>query len=260
MSNAKPSQMLIDSHCHLDLEQFDLDRDLVVERARAAGVGLIVNPGIDLAHSQRGLALTQKYSEVFAAVGVHPNSAADFSNATMDTLRTLADAPKVVAIGEIGLDYYWDKVAPAQQLAAFKAQLALAAEVGLPVIIHSREANEDVADVLRRWVHGAHFRASALAMRPYAGVLHAFSGDLALAEEAYSWGFVLSLGGPVTFKNAHDLHALAPSLHLDRLMLETDAPYLTPHPHRGSRNEPAYVALVRDRLAELYAVTAPGDC
>ncbi|MBK8047672.1 MAG: TatD family hydrolase [Anaerolineales bacterium] len=163
---------------------------------------------------------------------------------------------KVVAIGEIGLDYYWHKVEPEQQKQAFSAQLALAAELGLPVIIHSREANEDVAAVLRTWVASDEFRRSPLAERPFAGVLHAFSGDVALAEEAYSWNFVLSLGGPVTYKNAAALHVLAPQLRLDRLMLETDAPYLTPHPHRGQRNEPAYVALVCERLAELYRLPA----
>ncbi|NJN82639.1 MAG: TatD family hydrolase [Caldilineaceae bacterium] len=248
--------MLIDSHCHLDLEQFDRDRDEVVARAQAAGVSLIVNPGIDLAHSRAAIALSERYPQLYAAVGIHPNSAADFDAKMIDRLRMLASSAKVVAIGEIGLDYYWDKTPASQQIAAFEAQLALAAELGLPVIIHSREANADVADRLRTWVNGAHFRHSALAGRAFAGVLHAFSGDLALAEEAYEWGFVLSLGGPISFKNAASLHELAPRLRLDRLMLETDAPYLTPHPHRGSRNEPAYVTLVRDKVAELHAVTA----
>jgi TatD DNase family protein len=167
----------------------------------------------------------------------------------------LAAHRRVVAIGEIGLDYYWDKVAPEQQRRAFAQQLDMAAELGLPVIIHSREANVDVADVLRTWVNSKRFRSSALATRPFAGVLHAFSGDLALAEEAYGWGFVLSLGGPVTFRNAHALHALVPKLRLDRLMVETDAPYLTPHPWRGQRNEPANVTVVVEQLARLYGAT-----
>jgi TatD DNase family protein len=194
-------------------------------------------------------------ADLFVAVGVHPNSADSFGGATIQELRDLAADRKVVAIGEIGLDYYWDKVAPEQQRSAFSQQLGLAAELGLPVIIHSRDANSDVADVLRAWVNSEAFRASALAARPYAGVLHAFSGDLALAEEAYSWGFVLSLGGPVTFRNAHALHALVPKLRLDRLMVETDAPYLTPHPWRGQRNEPAYVPVIVEQLARLYGAT-----
>ena len=246
---------LIDSHCHVDLEQFDADRTEVLARARTAGIGGIVVPGIDLLQNRGALALAEGIADLFVAVGVHPNSADSFGGATIQELRDLAAHHKVVAIGEIGLDYYWDKVAPEQQRSAFIQQLGLAAEIGLPVIIHSRDANSDVADVLRTWVNSEAFRASALAARPYAGVLHAFSGDLALAEEAYSWGFVLSLGGPVTFRNAHTLHALVPKLRLDRLMVETDAPYLTPHPWRGQRNEPAYVPVIVEQLARLYGVT-----
>lgn len=255
--NPDPSGFpLVDSHCHLDLEQFDDDRAAVVERAREAGVHRIVNPGIDLTHSQQALALADTWPEVYAAVGIHPNSSGTFDDDTIATLRTLSQHPKAVAIGEIGLDYYWDKVEPAQQKLAFQAQLDLAAEVGLPVIIHSRESNDDVADMLRSWVHSNSFQRSALADKPHAGVLHAFSGDAALAQEAYAWNFVLSLGGPVTFKNARALHELVPQLDLTRLMLETDAPFLTPHPHRGQRNEPAYVPLVCARLAELFGMTA----
>ncbi len=246
---------LFDSHCHVDLEQFDADRTEVLARARTAGIGGIVVPGIDLLQNRGALALAEGIADLFVAVGVHPNSADSFNGATVQELRDLAAHHKVVAIGEIGLDYYWDKVAPEQQRSAFIQQLSLAAELGLPVIIHSRDANSDVADVLRAWVASEEFRASALAARPYAGVLHAFSGDLALAEEAFSWGFVLSLGGPVTFRNAHALHALVPKLRLDRLMVETDAPYLTPHPWRGQRNEPAYVPVIVEQLARLYGAT-----
>ena len=246
---------MIDSHCHIDLEQFDADRADVLQRACAAGVGTIVIPGIDLIQNRGALRLAEGDSGLFAAVGVHPNSADSFSDETIAALRDLAAGRKVVAIGEIGLDYYWDKVAPEQQRRAFVQQLSLAAELGLPVIIHSRNANDDVADVLRTWISSEHFRASALAARPYAGVLHAFSGDLALAEEAYEWGFILSLGGPVTFRNAHALHALVPKLRLDRLMVETDAPYLTPHPWRGQRNEPTHIPVIVERLASLFGAT-----
>lgn len=247
---------LVDSHCHLDLQQFDADREAVVARARAAGVRLIVNPGIDLEHCRRALALADVIPELYVAVGIHPNSADQFNAETLDALRGLAAQPEVVAIGEIGLDFYWDTVAPAVQQQAFLRQLDLAAELGLPVIIHSRDANDAVANVLRAWVASAAFKRSQLAQRPFAGVLHAFSGGLALAEEAYEWNFVLGLGGPVTYRNARDLHALTPALRLDRLILETDAPYLTPHPFRGQRNEPAYVALVCEQVAQLCGLTS----
>lgn len=246
---------LVDSHCHLDLPHFDADRAVVIDRARAAGVRLIVNPGIDLEHCQRALALAETIPELYVAVGIHPNSADQFDAATPNTLRELAQHPKVVAIGEIGLDFYWDTVAPNVQEQALLRQLDLAAELGLPVIIHSRDANATVAAVLRSWVAGAPFQQSPLQQRAFAGVLHAFSGDLALAEEAYGWNFVLGLGGPVTYRNARDLHALTPKLRIDRLMLETDAPYLTPHPYRGQRNEPAYVALVCAQVAQLCGLT-----
>ncbi len=254
--------MLVDTHCHLDLAQFDGERPQVLARARAADVQIVVNPGIDLMHSRRAIELAERFPSVYAAVGVHPTSSGDFTETMVEQLRDLAQHPKVVAIGEIGLDYYWETVEPTQQKVAFRAQLALAASVGLPVIIHSRNAkqmeesqpscDDDVADILGAWTQSNAFRQSPLAKREFAGVLHAFGGDVALAKVAYSWNFVLSLGGPVTFKNAKRLQDTVPHLRLDRLMLETDAPYLTPHPHRGERNEPAYVGLVSQQLAALY--------
>ncbi len=243
---------LVDSHCHLDLEQFDVDRNEIVERARSAGVRWIVNPGINLEHCRRALDLTDAYPDLYVAVGIHPNSSDQCDDAALDALREMATHAKVVAIGEIGLDYYWKDVPANVQGKAFEEQLTLAAELGLPVIIHSRDANDDVQAVLRSWVNGTSFAMSPLSARTYAGVLHAFSGDLAMAQAAYDWRFVLGLGGPVTFKNARSLHELVPQLRLDRLMLETDAPYLTPHPHRGRRNEPAYVRLVCEQLARLF--------
>ena len=246
---------LVDSHCHIDLQQFDEDRAEVLARAQAADVRLIVIPGIDLAQCRQALLLAEATDWLYVAVGLHPNSAADFDEDTIDALRVMAAHRKVVAIGEIGLDFYWDKATPEAQQHVFLRQLDLAADLGLPVIIHSRDANAAVAEVLDTWVTSAGFAASPLAERPFAGVLHAFSGDLALAERAYGWNFVLGLGGPTTFRNAHVLRALVPTLRLDRLMLETDAPYLAPHPHRGKRNEPAYIALVCEQLAQLYALS-----
>ncbi len=251
---------LVDSHCHLDLAQFDEDREAVLAHAQETGVRFIINPGIDLAHSQQAITLAETYDCVYAAVGIHPNSSGLFADAeegkeAIDALRVMAQHPKVVSIGEIGLDYYWDKVEASVQKTGFQMQLALAVELGFPVIIHSRDSNDDVAMILSQWVDSQSFQQSRLAERPFAGVLHAFSGDLKMATAAYEWGFLLSLGGPVTFKNAKSLHELVPQLRLDRLMIETDAPFLTPHPHRGQRNEPAYVDLVCQRLAELYGVS-----
>jgi TatD DNase family protein len=253
--------LLVDSHCHLDLSHFDEDRPAVIERARAVGVQAIVIPGIDLHHCRQALALAEATGGdnvplLYAAVGIHPNSSGDFDTTTETELRELARHPQVVAYGEIGLDYYWDKVEPARQRLVFERQLELAAALGLPVIIHCRDANDDVAATLSEWVQSADFATSPLAKRPFAGVLHAFSGDVAMAEAAYGWNFLLSLGGPVTFTNAKRLHALVPQLRRDRLLLETDAPYLTPHPHRGKRNEPAYVALVCEKLASFYGIPA----
>jgi TatD DNase family protein len=246
---------LVDSHCHLDLEHFEADRDEVIQRARAVGVKAIVNPGIDLLHCQRAIELSQRYPELYAAVGIHPNSSDQFDGSSIDQLRELAAQPKVVALGEIGLDYYWDRVAHPIQQSAFEAQLELAAELDLPVIIHCRDANAQVMATLAEWAQSQSFRQSSLARRPLVGVLHAFPGDWAMAEEAYAWGFAVSLGGPITFRNAQALHELATQLRIDRLMLETDAPYLTPHPHRGQRNEPANVALVCQRIAHLRGLT-----
>lgn len=242
---------LVDSHCHLDLDQFDADRETVVARARAVGMQLIVNPGIDLDHCRQALRLAEHYPELYVAVGIHPNSSAGVGLAVMDEVRALAAHPKVVAIGEIGLDYYWEKVDPAEQARVFWWHLELAAELGLPVLIHNRDATAATAQILAEWAQSAATRNSPLASRPFWGVLHAFGGDVALAHQAYDWNFAIGLGGPVTFRNAKGLHELAPHLDLDRLLLETDAPYLTPHPYRGKRNEPAYVAFVCAQLAQL---------
>jgi len=285
---------LIDTHCHLDLPHFDPDRDAVIARAAAAGIGTIINPSVDLDSCRRVLALAEQYPNVYAAVGVHPNDCADFADNTLIALREMAQHPKVVAIGEIGLDYYWEKVAHDQQKAALRAQLALAAELSLPVILHSRnprggdsrQCNTDLLWELEQWVFvtqtqrgkAAILKDTALIPGPCSltpevlvGVWHAFSGDpstsselalnavkgqaLAEARVAYDLGLALGLGGPVTFRNARRLHALVPHLRLDRLLLETDAPYLAPHPHRGRRNEPAYVPLIAQALAKLFGIT-----
>ncbi len=236
--------MLIDTHCHLDFPQFDGDRAAVLARARSAGVQAIVNPGADLVSSRRAIALAEAEPDVYAAVGVHPHDARGLDEAAVAALRELAAHPKVVAIGEIGLDFYRDLSPRDQQQIAFERQLELAAELHLPVIVHCREAQEQVMATLERWAT----RHSA-PRNGWRGVLHAFSGDRAMAEAARAIGFAVALGGPVTFTNARQLHSLVPQLSLDHLLLETDAPYLAPHPYRGQRNEPAWLTLIAEAIA-----------
>ena len=236
------------------MPHFDEDRDAVIARAKEAGVVAMVTIGVDLAHSRAAVALAEQYDEIYATVGVHPNDCADFGPETLAELRNLAGRPNVVGIGEIGLDYYWDRAPVEQQKRAFRDQLALAADLGLPVVIHDREAHEDVRAELRAWAREV-LPGTRLAQRPFVGVLHSFSGDLAMAEEAYEWGFVLGLSGPVTFKNARALQALVRELDRERVIIETDAPFLSPHPYRGKRNEPARVALVAEKLAELWGMS-----
>jgi TatD DNase family protein len=236
---------LIDSHCHLDFPQFDADRDAVLARSEAAGVTALVNPGADLESSRRAVALAERHATIYAAVGVHPHDATTLDSPALAELRQLAAHPKVVAIGEIGLDYFRDLSPRDRQRAAFDAQLALAAELNLPVIVHQREAAADVLAALHAWAGGGHPGC----------VLHAFGGEEAVADEATAQGFYLGLGGRLTYQNERHLAEIVPRLPLECLLLETDAPYLPPHPQRRSqRNEPAYLALVAHRLAELHAL------
>lgn len=234
--------MLIDSHCHLNFNAFDQDRAEVLARAKAAGIVACINPGINLADSQQVVNLAETIPTLYAAVGFHPNDAANFDEVALAQLRILAGRPKVVAIGEIGLDYYWDQAPRPVQRRVFEQQLALAKELGKPVIVHQRETAADTMAILRQWGAG----------QDHLGlVLHSFSGDRAMAEEALELGFYIGVSGPVTFKNAHDLLEIVAALPLERLLVETDAPFLTPHPFRGKRNEPAHVRLVAERIAAL---------
>lgn len=238
--------MLIDTHCHLDFERFDEDRDAVVTRALAADVQRLIVPALDLANCPAVLALAERYPSVLAAVGVHPNSTAAWQPEWLERVRAFAAHERVVAVGEIGLDYYWDESPPATQQQAFAAQLALAAELDLPVIVHNREAGEDVLRLLGD---------SALNGRARPGVLHSFSASWKVAQAALDMGFYLGFTGPITFKKADELRAIAAAAPLDRLLIETDAPFLAPHPYRGKRNEPAYVALVAERIAAIRGLT-----
>lgn len=237
---------LIDTHCHINFDSYHADRSAVLERAADAGVKRVINPAIDLATCREVVGLSAAYSGLYAAVGIHPNSSADFSESMLGEIEGLAQQPKVVAIGEIGLDYYRDRSPKAKQFQAFEAQLALAARLELPVIIHNREASEDVMTILETWVKTL---PPALKDRP--GVLHSFSAPLGVAERALACGFYLGFTGPITYKNADDLRHIAARVPLDRLLVETDGPFLTPVPHRGKRNEPAYIPYIVERLASL---------
>lgn len=241
---------LIDTHCHLNFESYDEDRDAVVDRALEAGVRTVIIPAIDLDSCQAAIDLSQQYPGVYAAVGIHPTSTADFTPDKIDALAGLAEAEKIVAVGEIGLDYYWDHSPPAVQRQAFEAQLELASRLALPVIIHNREASGDLMDMLETWVAGG--LPETLKDRP--GVLHSFSAPAEIVDRALAAGFYLGFTGPITFKKADDLRRIASSVPLDRILVETDGPFLTPNPYRGRRNEPAYVPYIADRLAALHQV------
>lgn len=232
--------MLIDTHTHLDDSRYDTDREAVLTRAREAGVDAFVTIGCDLATSRAAIALAERYPFVYATVGVHPHEVKHIGDGWYDELRRLARHPKVVAYGEIGLDYHYNHSSPHEQRARFREQIGLARELTLPLVIHTREAQDDTIAILKEE------HASEVG-----GVFHCFSGDAWLAKDALDLGFYLSFSGIITFQNATMLRDIAKTVPPDRLLIETDCPYLTPVPHRGKRNEPAYVALVAKTLAEV---------
>jgi TatD DNase family protein len=243
--------MLVDTHAHLDFPQFDPDREEVIERALAAGVEIVINVGADLTSSRASVALAEQHRAVYAAVGVHPHDAKTVSDRELGELRELAAHSQVVAIGEMGLDFHRDLSPRDVQRRVFRQQLALAAEIGKPVIIHDREAHDEVRDILRDWVRSLP-QDSPLTQRP--GTLHCFSGDLEMAQEMVALGFFIGVDGPLTYQNARRLPEIVQALPLECLLIETDAPYLPPHPHRGQRNEPAYVQLVAEAIARIKAI------
>jgi TatD DNase family protein len=232
--------MLIDTHCHLNHADYDDDRTETIARARAAGVGAMVVIGYDLPSSESALALAAQEPALYAAVGIHPHDARSLDDAAVARLSVLAEQPKVVALGEIGLDFYRDLSPREDQERAFRRQIELARRLRLPIIVHTRESESDVLAILEE-----------VGTDGLSGVLHCFTAGPEIAARCFRLGFHVGLGGVLTFKNARALQETARELPLDRIVLETDAPYLAPHPHRGRRNEPAYVALVADRLAEL---------
>lgn len=246
--------MLIDSHAHIYLDRFDADFEAVLERARAAGVERIVMPAIDVASIRRAIGLAEQYEGLYAMAAIHPSSVPEATEADLEAVAELCAHPAVVAVGESGLDYYWDRSFDAKQHDIFRWHIRLALEQDLPLILHLRdkkdrdEVHRDIVRLLDEERDG-HPHAARLR-----GIFHCYTGPAWLADEAERLGFLLGIGGVVTFKNG-GLDAVLPDVPLDRLVLETDAPYLAPSPHRGKRNEPAYTRLVAERLAEVKGVS-----
>jgi len=241
--------MLIDSHAHIDLATFDRDREQVFARARQGGVRAIINVGLDLESSRASLDLAKQYDYVFSTVGFHPHDASKMRDDDLKALAELAQDDRVVAVGEIGLDLYRNLSSRRSQEEAFKKQLDLAVELGLPVVVHCRQAHKEVYKILSRWV-----RSTLSAGRLRRGVIHCFSGDVELAQKYIDIGFCISLAGSVTYPSAGELVQVAREIPLDRLLLETDAPFLAPQAYRGKRNEPAYVALIAEKVAQVREV------
>lgn len=238
---------LIDTHCHLNFDTFAMDCSDVLDRAWDAGLSKILIPGADIETSRIAISRSAMDPRLYAAVGVHPNDAISWNDQTLLDIETLALQPKVSAIGEIGLDHYRDYAPWDLQEKIFRSQLDLAARLHLPVIIHSRSAEIQVMDILRDWVRSI---PESSPLQGRFGVLHSYDGSLELAQEAVELGFWIGLSGPLTYKNASTRREMAVKLPLERLLLETDAPYLTPIPFRGHRNEPAYVRYVAQTLAD----------
>ncbi|MBT3923948.1 MAG: YchF/TatD family DNA exonuclease [Nitrospina sp.] len=235
--------MIIDTHAHIDVADYDEDRETVIERARESGVQYMVNIGCDVESSYRSMELAEQYDFIYATAGIHPHDVKSINADTYSHLRQLLLHPKVIALGEIGLDYFKNYSPQDDQRNHFHQQIQLAREMKKPLIIHSRDANEDIIAILSEF-----YKKDSTA---HSGIFHCFSGDQELADKALEMGFYISFSGSVTFKKAEDLREVAKTIPADRLFAETDCPYLTPVPHRGKRNEPAYVNFTAEKLAEL---------
>jgi TatD DNase family protein len=241
--------VLVDTHCHLNFDSFDKDRAHVILRAREIGVNRFLNPGIDITTSLAAVDLADKFEEIYASVGVHPNSSLSWNDDSLDQLKQMGLSSKVVAIGEIGLDYYRDYAPKDLQNTVFEEQLSLASELGLPVVIHNRDATDYTLDILEVWHRKLVYDHNELANRP--GVLHSFSGDTTDARRATKINFYLGITGPITYKSSTDLRQVVLETPINNLLLETDAPFLTPNPRRGERNEPANIKLIAQKISEL---------
>ncbi|WP_102029479.1 TatD family hydrolase [Salirhabdus sp. Marseille-P4669] len=232
--------MLFDTHVHLNADQFEDDMEEVIDRAKQAGVDYMVVVGFDRVTIPKAISIAESHENIYAAVGWHPVDAIDMTEDDLKWIEELAAHPKVVAIGEMGLDYHWDKSPKEIQKEVFRKQIALAKKVKLPIIIHNREATEDIVEILQE--------ENA---QEVGGIMHCFSSTPEIAEQCLEMNFYISLGGPVTFKNAKEPKEVAKVVPINKLLIETDCPYLAPHPYRGKRNEPAYVKLVAEKIAEL---------
>ena len=235
--------MLIDSHAHIQLDKFDVDREVVLDRAQEAGVHTMMVIGVDLETSRGAIALAEKYDQIYATVGMHPHDAKDLADETVRIFRDLAAHPKVVALGEMGLDYYRDLSPRPIQQAAFERQLDLAEELALPIVIHNREAYHDILPIL-------HARRGRVR-----GVMHCFSGDVEIMHQSLALGFHIGIGGPVTYRKSDALQEVAQKTPADALLVETDCPWLAPQFRRGKRNEPAYVRATAEKIAELRGIS-----
>lgn len=248
--------MLVDTHCHLDFDVFNFDRDKVLSEARSSGTERFLNPGIDIQSCRKVIQISDMYSEVFAAVGIHPNEAWNWSTDTISELRDIVGNKKVIAIGEIGLDYYREKTSHEQQRQVFVQQLELAAMMSLPVIIHTRNsigqvhnATNDALAILRDWCDYIDEKNPKLRKTP--GIMHSFSDEYFWAKSFYDLGFMLGISGPITYKNATFQHEYTKKLPIEAFVIETDSPYLPPNPYRGQRNQPKYVRYIAERIAQL---------
>ena len=236
---------LVDSHCHLDFPDFDADRDALVERARAAGVGTLVTISTRVRRFAEVRALTERYDRVFCSIGTHPHNAAEELDVTVEDLVAIAAGPKVVAIGEAGLDYHYDKSPRPAQRDGFLRHIAAARTTQLPLVIHAREADADIAAIL----------TDEMGKGAFPAILHCFSSGRDLALTGVALGLYVSFSGILTFKRSDELRAIAKAIPLDRLLVETDAPYLAPVPHRGRRNEPSYVIETAKVLADVKGIS-----
>ena len=236
--------MLIDTHAHLDFDEFKDDMDNILARIKEAGVEKIVVPGVTFEDLDRVITLAQKHDNIYAAVAIHPSEAKSWGDGSYELLKGYAQKNKVVAIGETGLDHYWDKTFNDVQEHVFREHIRLAKELNKPIIVHDRDAHEDTLRVLKE------SGASEIGV-----VLHCFSGSPEFAMQCVKEGYYIALGGPVTFKNAHKPKEVAKQIPLDKLLLETDSPFLTPHPYRGKTNNPAMVKLVAEEIARLREIS-----
>lgn len=234
------SNMFIDSHAHLDDERFDEDRDELIKSLNKNEIELVLNPGADLITSKNAVKLSEQYECIYAAVGCHPHDSKDMTDETITLFGTMAKKSKVLAIGEIGLDYYYDNSDRDIQRKWFREQIRLAKELDIPYIVHDRDAHEDVMRIMKE----EHYSGTR-------GILHCFSGSVEMAKEFIKLGFMISLGGPVTFKKSKTPKMVALEIPLGNLLIETDSPYLTPEPFRGKRNQPMYVKYVAEEIARL---------